>query len=150
MKVFFCLPLILASCTLGYDDASVTSTTKNGVTTTKRERMILVQGPGGTVSQKAANGASITADNQQSARDIATAVGTGVSVVEAGKTSRVTVTSNNKLDGLKAKQPAIINGQNAKASTVGEQIDANTAQFNKAVDNGAVPTVGAVQPISPP
>jgi hypothetical protein len=153
MKAFSLLPIFLSACTIGYDDASVTTTTKSGVAVTKRERMMLVQGPGGVVSQKAANGASITADNQQSARDLSTAVGGAY----AAKQGTVALESNNNVKNVAAgevtkQQGQVIAGQTAQTKiaggiTAGAQ-KANVKEFSIAVKN-KVP-VGTVQPISPP
>lgn len=86
------------SCTIGYGEDIAMTTKAGNVTSYKRSRNIIVQGPGGTASQKGSNGYSLVTDNQQSARDIGTAIGSAY----AAHAAQATNASNNALEGVKS------------------------------------------------
>lgn len=92
--LLFLLPLVLAACTIGYSDDVAMTKNASGITSYKRSRNVLIQGPGGTASQKGSNGYSLVTDNQQTARDIGNNIVSGVGLHEA----RLTNDSNNAKD----------------------------------------------------
>lgn len=138
MKIISLLiSLYLCSCVAFVDDA----TSKTG----NHERIAFAS-LGGTSTLTGANGAHFTHDHQQSFRDASTAIGTAISVTQAGKTTRATTQSNNALSATKDTNStnATINGQNnAAAASKGTN---NVNEFNTAVGAGATPAVGTVNP----
>lgn len=135
---FLCI--LEASCTIGASEDLAVTTSKSGVTSYKRSRNVVIQGPGGTVSQKGSNGYSIVADNQQSARDIAQAVGGGYAAGQATK-ARI---SDNGLSAVNKQQETAQKANAIPPTITTPTVDPVTGQLLTPVVTPAATTIPAL------